>query len=44
MGTPDFGPNWFWRIMLISAICGVFGIAYGLFRIATWVFQHVSID
>jgi hypothetical protein len=43
MGTPDLGPDWFWKLVGVTAIAGFASLVYLVVKAILWIINHISI-
>jgi hypothetical protein len=43
MGPPDIGPDWFWKLLGLSAFVGFASLVYLVVKAILWMINHISI-
>jgi hypothetical protein len=38
----DFGPDWFYKLLLVLAAIGAIAGIYGVVKITIWLFHHLK--
>lgn len=44
MMSPDFGPQWFWNLLMIFALIGMIAGIVWVIKGIIWLFNHIHIS